>query len=505
MTTTTLSTAPASEDGGDAVRIHDFVESLLPESGLRIGGARTESSDGTLFAVLDPATEKEITRISDGTVADALRAVEAAAAAGPAWAATAPRTRSEVLRRAFELMVERADVLAALISLENGKALPDARGEVLYAAEFFRWYSEEAVRPDGNFGAAPAGGVRNIVTHHPVGVSLLVTPWNFPAAMAARKIGPALAAGCTVVLKPASDTPLTALAIVDILAEAGAPAGTVNFVPGRASGEIVEACLKDERVRKLSFTGSTPVGRALLRQAAERIVNCSMELGGNAPFVLLPGSDIDGAIGAAMVSKFRNAGQSCVGTNRFYVHDSLHDEFVAKFTQAVSALAVGPATDPRNTIGPLVSDRARQGIAALVERAVEDGASIAYQASTPDVGFYYPPTVLTDVQPGAEIVTEEIFGPVAPIVRWSSEDEVIAHVNGSEMGLAAYVYGADTGQALRFAERIDAGMVGINRGIISDPSAPFGGTKQSGLGREGAREGLREFQETQYFSVDWSS
>ena len=502
MNTDTVATAPSTTEQ-DTTAVGMLIRELTPETGLRIGGERVASSTGATFPVLDPATEEPIAHISDGTVADALRAVDAADSAASDWAQTTPRRRSEVLRRAFEIMNERAEVLAELISLENGKSLPDSRGEVLYAAEFFRWYSEEAVRSDGSFGEAPAGGVRNIVTHRPVGVSLLVTPWNFPAAMAARKVGPALAAGCTVVLKPASDTPLTALAIADILSEAGAPAGTVNVISGRASGDIVEACLRDARVRKLSFTGSTPVGSALLRQAAERIVNCSMELGGNAPFVVLPGSDIKSAVGAAMTAKFRNGGQSCVGANRFYVHDSLHDEFVSQFVSAVSALTVGPATDPLNAIGPLVSDRARRGVGELVDRAVADGAQIAYQSSTPKSGFYYPPTVLIDVRPNAEIVTEEIFGPVAPIVRWTSEDDLIRDVNASEMGLAAYVYAADTGRALRFAERVDAGMVGINRGLVSDPSAPFGGTKQSGLGREGAREGIHEFQETQYFAVNW--
>ncbi|WP_329231956.1 NAD-dependent succinate-semialdehyde dehydrogenase [Streptomyces canus] len=476
---------------------------LSLRTGLRIGGAAPPSRTGERFEVVDPTTEGVLAEVANGTPEDAVDAVTAAAEAAGPWAATTPRFRSDVLRRAFELTLERRAALATLISLENGKSLADSQAEVTYAAEFFRWYSEEAVRTEGEFGTAPGGGVRTIVTHRPVGVALLVTPWNFPAAMAARKIGPALAAGCAVVLKPASETPLTALAFADILHDAGAAPGTVNVVPGRAAADLVAACLEDPRVRKLSFTGSTPVGRHLLRQAAGRVVNASMELGGNAPFVVLPGSDVDAAVEGALVAKFRNTGQACTAANRFYLHADVHDSFVEKFTRKVATLVAGSPTDTATDLGPLVSRRAHDGVTRLVDDAVRSGAHIAFRGSVPETGFFYPATVLTDVKPDAELLDEEIFGPVAPIVRWTDENDLVSWVNHTEMGLAAYVYGPDAGTALRFAERVDAGMVGINRGLVSEPSAPFGGTKQSGLGREGARDGLREYQETQYYSVAW--
>jgi len=458
----------------------------------------------TTFEVHDPATGEVIDTVADGTVEDATRAVDAAAAAFPAWAATPARTRAEILRRCFDLMVRDADHLTALIASENGKSVADARAEVTYAAEFFRWFSEEAVRGEGTYADAPAGNAKTLVTHVPVGVAALVTPWNFPAAMATRKIAPALAAGCTVVLKPAAETPLTALAVARILTEAGVPDGVVTVVPTTDAAGVVTAWLEDPRVRKISFTGSTGVGRTLLRQAADRVLNTSMELGGNAPFIVTADADIDAAVAGAMIAKFRGGGQACTAANRFYVHADVAEEFVARFTAAVSALKVGPSADESSQIGPVISEKALTGITKLVDAAVADGARIAVQGSVPEKGWFYPPTVLVDVPFGAAILSEEIFGPVAPIVTWTDEAELLASVNDTEFGLAAYVYAGRLQDALRLGERIEAGMVGINRGLVSDPAAPFGGVKQSGIGREGAHEGIREYQETRYFSVDWS-
>ena len=458
----------------------------------------------TTFEVHDPATGEVIDTVADGTVEDATRAVDAAAAAFPAWAATPARTRAEILRRCFDLMVRDADHLTALIASENGKSVADARAEVTYAAEFFRWFSEEAVRGEGTYADAPAGNAKTLVTHVPVGVAALVTPWNFPAAMATRKIAPALAAGCTVVLKPAAETPLTALAVARILTEAGVPDGVVTVVPTTDAAGVVTAWLEDPRVRKISFTGSTGVGRTLLRQAADRVLNTSMELGGNAPFIVTADANIDAAVAGAMIAKFRGGGQACTAANRFYVHADVAEEFVARFTAAVSALKVGPSADESSQIGPVISEKALTGITKLVDAAVADGARIAVQGSVPEKGWFYPPTVLVDVPFGAAILSEEIFGPVAPIVTWTDEAELLASVNDTEFGLAAYVYAGRLQDALRLGERIEAGMVGINRGLVSDPAAPFGGVKQSGIGREGAHEGIREYQETRYFSVDWS-
>ena len=453
------------------------------------------------FEVYDPASGLTLAEVADGTVADARSAVDAAHRAFGDWARTSPRQRSEILRRVFDLMVADTERLAALICAENGKSQADARAEVGYAAEFFRWFSEEAVRTDGAYGVSPAGGTRTMVTHKPVGVAALVTPWNFPAAMATRKIAPALAAGCTVVLKPAAETPLTALAIAGILSAAGVPDGVVNMVPTTDAAAVVENWLSDDRVRKVSFTGSTGVGRVLLKQAADRIVNASMELGGNAPFVVTADADVEAAIAGAMVAKFRGGGQACTAANRFYVHASVVDEFVAGLSAEVEALRVGPASDPASQIGPLVSERAAQRVAAAIDAAVSDGAVIAAQADVPAAGWFVAPTLLTGVAPDAAILADEIFGPVAPVVAWEDEDDLLRWVNDTEYGLAAYVYAGRLQDAVRLAESFDAGMVGINRGIVSDPSTPFGGMKQSGLGREGAREGLHEFQETQYFSV----
>ncbi|RYP81520.1 NAD-dependent succinate-semialdehyde dehydrogenase [Nocardioides guangzhouensis] len=483
----------------------DYVDDLRPGLGIHVGGSRRPSEDAAAFRVVDPATGNLITLVADGSAADARSAVDAAAAAFPGWAGTAPRARSEVLHQAFELMLAEIDELAALIAWENGKSLSDARAEVRYAAEFFRWFAEEAVRPDGAYGVSPAGGSRTVVTSRPVGVAALVTPWNFPAAMATRKIGPALAAGCTVVLKPAAETPLTALAVARILDQAGAPAGVVNVVPTSRPADVVTTWLEDPRVRKLSFTGSTGVGKHLLAQAADRVVNSSMELGGNAPFVVAADADIEAAVAGAMIAKFRNGGQACTAANRFYVHEAVHDVFVAAFGAAVEALAVGPGLDAGTAVGPMISDRAVRTITGLVDDALAAGATVAHRSAAPaDAGHFYPPTVLVDVPADAPLLREEIFGPVAPVVTWRDEDELLRQVNDTEHGLAAYVFSGDLRWALKLAERIDAGMVGVNRGVVSDPAAPFGGVRESGLGREGAREGIRAFCETQYFSVDWA-
>jgi len=480
------------------------VSELASEQGVFIDGQWTSGAAGS-FHVDDPATGVPIATVANGAASDGVAAVDAASAAFPAWRALPARERSEVLRRCFELMVRDTDRLSDLIAVENGKPRADARSEVLYAAEFFRWFAEEAVRTDGSYGAAPAGGTRTIVTHRPVGVAALVTPWNFPAAMATRKIAPALAAGCTVVLKPAAETPLTALALARLMTEAGVPHGVVNIVPTTHAALVVTAWLEDPRVRKVSFTGSTQVGRLLLHQSADRVVNTSMELGGNAPFIVTDDADVDAAVAGAMIAKLRNGGQACTAANRFYVHELVVAEFATKLGRKVAALSVGAAADPSTQIGPLISRAAVDRVGRLVDSAVACGARITHRAELPpdSTGYFYSPTVLRDVPADAQIVQDEIFAPVAPIVTWSDEGELLRMVNTSELGLAAYVYTRDLQRAVRLGEAIDAGMVGINRGIVSDPSTPFGGLKQSGLGREGARVGLEAFQETQYLSIDW--
>ena len=472
-------------------------------TGLLIGGQWSSGRSGTL-PVINPATEDAITEVADASPEDALEAVGAAAAALPGWAATPPRQRGECLRRAYELMTERSEQLARLMVLENGKALRDARGEILYAAEFFRWYAEEAVRIDGSLSVAPSGANRIMVQRQPVGVSYMITPWNFPAAMATRKIGPALAAGCTVVLKPAKETPLTALAVAKLLAEAGVPDGVVNVLPTNKPGPLTQAVLADPRVRKLSFTGSTEVGRMLLKQAADYVINCSMELGGNAPFLVFDDADVDAAVDGAFVAKMRNGGEACTAANRFYVHDKVAGEFSAKLAARLAALHVGPGLDDGVELGPLVNADTRAKVATLVDSATADGAAVLTGGHAPDrVGYYYQPTVLDGVPPGAGILSEEIFGPVAPIVRFTDPDEAIALANDTEYGLVSYLYTGDLRRGLRVAEALEAGMVGINRGVVSDPAAPFGGVKQSGLGREGGHDGLLEFTETKYIAVDW--
>jgi succinate-semialdehyde dehydrogenase/glutarate-semialdehyde dehydrogenase len=471
---------------------------------LFIGGRSVPASDGGRFDVIDPATGDVLQTVANGTVEDAIAAVDAAAEAAPAWAATAPRERGEILRRAYQLMTGRAQELARLISRENGKALPDALGEVLYAAEFFRWYSEEAVRIPGTLATAPSGANKILVQYRPVGVCVLVTPWNFPAAMATRKIGPALAAGCTMVLKPASDTPLTALALAGLLAEAGVPDGVVNVLPARRSGAVVSAMLHDDRVRKLSFTGSTEVGRLLLREAADRVLNVSMELGGNAPFLVFADADLDAAVEGAMIAKMRNAGEACTSANRIYAQAPVAGEFARRLAGRMSALTLGPGTADGVQVGPLVNREAVEKVDELVRDAVAKGATVITGGGRPDPdGCFYEPTVLTEVPPGAHLLRKEIFGPVAPIVSFDTEDEAIRLANDTEYGLVAYLYTGDLARGLRVSERLEAGMVGLNRGLVSDPAAPFGGVKQSGIGREGGHEGILDYLEATYVAVSW--
>ena len=471
---------------------------------LVIGGKLVPAAEGRSFEVIDPANGELIANVADASVADALAAVDAAAAAADSWAAVAPRQRAEILRRAFELMTERAEDLARLITRENGKALADARGEVGYAAEFFRWYSEEATRISGTLTTAPAGGNRILVLRQPVGVCVLVTPWNFPAAMATRKIAPALAAGCTVVLKPASDTPLTALAMAALLDDAGVPPGVVNVVPGRRSGQLVSAMLGDPRVRKLSFTGSTEVGRLLLKQAGDRVINTSMELGGNAPFLVFADADLEAAVDGAMVAKMRNAGEACTAANRFYVEASVAPRFSELLAGRMASLVVGPGLDDGVQVGPLINQEAVDKVSSLVADAVADGAELLVGGSVADRGgYYYEPTVVVGVRPQSAILREEIFGPVAPIVTFESEDEAIRLANDTEFGLVSYVYTGDLSRGLRVSERLESGMVGLNRGLVSDPAAPFGGVKQSGVGREGGHEGVLDYTESKYIAVSW--
>ena len=471
---------------------------------LLVGGGAVPASDGGRFDVIDPATGEVVASVADGTVDDAIAAIDAADAAAVGWATTAPRQRAEVLRRAFEEMTARADELAHLISLENGKALVDARGEVAYAAEFFRWYAEEAVRATGELTTAPSGTNRILVMRQPVGIAVLVTPWNFPAAMATRKIGPALAAGCTVVLKPASDTPLTALLMGKILTDAGVPDGVVNVLPARRSGAVVSAMLHDPRVRKLSFTGSTEVGRILLKEAADQVVNCSMELGGNAPFLVFEDADLGAAVDGAMVAKMRNGGEACTAANRFFVHADVAEEFAERLSERMGGMRVGPGTADETEVGPLVNLDAVDKVSELVQGAVDDGGRVVVGGSRPDrIGYYFDPTVLVDVPPDAAILREEIFGPVAPIVTFADEAEAVRLANDTEYGLVSYVYTGDLARGLRVSEAMASGMVGLNRGLVSDPAAPFGGTKQSGLGREGGHEGMLDYLESKYVAVTW--
>jgi succinate-semialdehyde dehydrogenase / glutarate-semialdehyde dehydrogenase len=471
---------------------------------LFIDGRWLSSSDGHRFEVLDPATETALASVASATIDDARRAVDAAQAAFAAWAGKPPRERAEILRRAYEIVVREAERLARLITLENGKSLSDSRGEVSYAAEFFRWYSEEAVRNIGQISVAPASGARILVQHRAAGIALLITPWNFPLAMATRKIGPALAAGCTVVAKPASETPLTMLALMPLLEEAGVPRGVINVIPSRRSSEVVGSILEDARVRVVSFTGSTEVGRTLLHAAAGNVVKPVMELGGNAPFIVFDDAQIDAAVDGAMIAKMRNMGEACTAANRFFVHEDIHEEFSAALVGRMDSLKMGNGLEEGVSLGPLVNAATRRKVAALVDDAVTKGAKLLTGGQPAGRrGFFYPATVLDEVPQDALLVWEEIFGPVAAIQTFREEEDVIRRANDTEYGLVAYLYTGDVARGLRVAERLDFGMIGLNRGIVSDPAAPFGGMKQSGIGREGAHEGIAEFLETQYVSLSW--
>jgi succinate-semialdehyde dehydrogenase/glutarate-semialdehyde dehydrogenase len=481
-----------------------LVDSIEVPTELLVAGVWRPAASGRRLDVSDPATSLVLASVADADAGDAEAAVAAASAAAAEWAATAPRARADLLMRAFQLMHDRGEELARLICLENGKSLLDARSEVSYAAEFFRWYAEEGVRLRGQVGRSPSGANRLLVTHQPVGVSVLITPWNFPAAMATRKIAPALAAGCTAVLKPAAETPLTALAVAALLLEAGLPPGVLNVVTTSDPGPVVEAMLTDPRTRMLSFTGSTEVGRLLLRTAADQVLKCGMELGGNAPFVVLADADVDAAVDGAMVAKMRNGGQACTAANRFFVQAPVHDAFVEGLVARMAEVQVGPGTEESTQCGPLINDEAVGKVDLLVRDALERGARAVLGGRPVDgPGCFYPPTVLVDVPPDARVLHEEVFGPVAPVVRFEHEEEVLAMVNDTTFGLVSYLYTGDLARGLRLAEGIESGMVGLNRGLVSDPAAPFGGTKQSGLGREGSTEGLLEFMETQYVATSW--
>jgi succinate-semialdehyde dehydrogenase / glutarate-semialdehyde dehydrogenase len=457
--------------------------------------------NGTLD-VIDPSDGSVIAKVSTAGDAQIEAALAAAHRAAPAWAKTAPRVRAEMLRKAFELMIQEADYLAELISKENGKALPDAKGEVAYAAEFFRWFSEEAVRIAGDFRMSPSGDKRILVTHQPVGLSLLITPWNFPAGMATRKIGPAIAAGCTMILKPAGETPLTALAIMDILDRAGVPKGVVNLILPTPTGPAIAKMLHDPRVKNLSFTGSTEVGRIILKEAADNVIRCSMELGGNAPFVVMDDANIDEAIKGLMLAKMRNGGAACTAANRIYVQRKVAAEFTQKFAAAMGAFVMGRGRDTGVQLGASVSIKERNKIAELVDNSVKSGAKVLTGGKTPDgPGAFYPATVL-EVDKSAEILNHEVFGPVAPVVIFDTDVEAIELANSTDFGLISYVYSEDLKRAIQISEALESGMVAINRGMISDPAAPFGGVKQSGLGREGGFDGIHEFLETKYIGVE---
>lgn len=452
--------------------------------------------------MLDPSTGGVLAEVADVGPEVARAAMDAAARAQAGWAATSPRERAAVLRAVHDRLLERTESLATLMSLEMGKPLAEARGEVAYGAEFFLWFAEEAVRLHGSFGPSPSGASRIVTSRRPVGPVLAITPWNFPLAMAARKVAPALAAGCTVVLKPAELAPLTSLELAGLLAEAGLPDGVLNVVTTTRPAEVTGPLLGDPRLRKLTFTGSTAVGRQLLADAAPRVLRTSMELGGNAPFVVLEDADVERAIDGAMIAKLRNVGQACTAANRFLVHESVADAFVDGLADRMAVSVVGAATDPATDVGPVISAPALEKIAGLVDDAVAHGARVVTGGRRLDGGgFYYAPTVVADVPETARIAAEEIFGPVAAVSTFATEEEAFQRADGTEFGLAAYVYSADLDRALRFAERLETGMVGVNQGVVSDPAAPFGGMKASGLGREGGPTGIDEYLETQYVAV----
>jgi len=471
-------------------------------SGLFIGGAWRPAETGATFAVEDPSNRRVLAEVADASPADGMQALEAASKAQPGWAAVSPRERSDILRRAHDLLLERKEDLALLMTLEMGKPLAEARGEIAYAAEFFRWFSEEAVRIDGGFAVAPNGQGRLLVMREPVGPCLLITPWNFPMAMGTRKIGPAVAAGCTMVVKPAEQTPLSILALAGIMQEAGLPDGVLNVITTSDPSPVMEPMIRDGRARKLSFTGSTAVGRKLLEQCADQVMRTSMELGGNAPFIVFEDADLDTAIEGAMLAKMRNIGEACTAANRFYVHSSVASEFSRRLGERMDALPIGRGVEEGVVVGPLIDADARDKVSSLVDDAVRRGAEIVVGGKPLDgEGYFYPPTVLTNVSADAQMRHEEIFGPVAPVVTFESEEEAITAANDTEFGLVAYVFTRDLDRALRVCERLETGMIGLNQGIVSNPAAPFGGVKHSGVGREGGRLGIEEFLETKYVAI----
>ena len=469
---------------------------------LFIGGAWREASGGGRIDVLDPATEQVLTSVADATVEDGTAALDAAVAAQGDWARSAPRDRGEILRAAFEKVMARKDDLALLMTLEMGKPIKESLAEITYGAEFLRWFSEEAVRISGRWSVAPNGATRLLTMKQPVGPCLMITPWNFPLAMGTRKIGPAVAAGCTMVVKPASQTPLTMLALAEILSECGLPDGVLNVVTTSSTGEVMEPLIRDPRLRKLTFTGSTPVGRKLVEQSAEGLLRTSMELGGNAPFLVFGDADLDKAVDGAMLAKMRNMGEACTSANRFIVHESVAKDFAERLAERMGALRVGRGTEDGVDVGPLIDGKQRDKVAELVQDAADSGARVVTGGSTTgDKGFFYQPTVLADVPSEARVFHEEIFGPVAPVTTFSSDDEALALANDTEYGLVAYAFTTDLSRAIRVSEGLETGMVGINQGIVSNPAAPFGGVKASGFGREGGKEGIEEYLETKYVAM----
>jgi len=470
----------------------------VPDS-LFIGGEWVASTSGRRIEVRDPSTGLVIKTIADASVADGAAAMDAAAAAQESWASTAPRTRGEILRRAFDLLQERKEEFALLMTLEMGKPLAEARGEVAYGGEFLRWFSEEAVRISGRYGSNPEGTGRMIVTHLPVGPSFLITPWNFPLAMATRKIAPALAAGCTTIIKPAELTPLTTLYFARLLEDAGVPKGVVNVITTSTSQDVSGPIIADKRLRKLSFTGSTPVGQALLKQASENVLRTSMELGGNAPFLVFDDADLDKAVEGAMIAKFRNIGQACTAANRFIVHEAVAAEFAARIREKVAALTIGRGTDDGVTVGPLINDGAVDKADALVQDAVSRGATVLTGGKRLErAGSFYAPTIVSGVKPGSDILREEIFGPVVSIITFTDEADAVAKANDTQYGLVSYVFTRDLARGQRLIETLQTGMMGLNVGVVSNAAAPFGGVKQSGIGREGGLEGIHEYLETKY-------
>jgi succinate-semialdehyde dehydrogenase/glutarate-semialdehyde dehydrogenase len=471
-------------------------------TGLWLGGTTQPASGGAVLVVDDPSTGEPLAEVADASREDVMDALGMAVSTQEAWAATAPRTRAEVLRRAFELMTARAEDLALLMTLEMGKPLAESRGEVAYAAEFFRWFSEEAVRIAGRWSTSPDGATRLMTMKRPVGPTLMITPWNFPLAMGTRKIGPAVAAGCTMVVKPAAQTPLSMYALAAILQEAGLPDGVLSVVTTSSSGSVMEPLIRDPRLRKLTFTGSTAVGKKLVEQSAEQLLRVSMELGGNAPFLVMADADVDVAVDGAVLAKMRNMGEACTAANRFLVHESVAGEFSRGLASRMAGLRVGRGTEEGVQVGPLVDESSRDKVAELVQGAVDGGARVLTGAgAVGSRGWFYAPTVLADVPEEAALLSEEIFGPVAPITTFGTLDEAVRKANDTEYGLVAYAFTESLSTALVLAERLDTGMVGINQGVVSNPAAPFGGVKHSGFGREGGTEGIEEYLETRYVGI----